>query len=28
MATIHAALDAGITLRETGDFYRMGQARR
>ena len=28
MATIHAALDAGITLLETGDFYRMGQARR
>ena len=28
IATIHAALDAGITLRETGEFYRVGQARR
>jgi aryl-alcohol dehydrogenase-like predicted oxidoreductase len=24
IATIHAALDAGITLLDTGDFYRMG----
>ena len=24
MATIHAALDAGITLIDTGDFYGMG----
>ena len=24
MATIHAALDAGITLLDTGDFYGMG----
>ena len=23
-ATIHAALDAGITLLDTGDFYGMG----
>ena len=26
IATIHAALDAGITLLDTGDFYGMGQA--
>src|SRR4029077_8723059 len=25
IATIHAALDAGITLLDTGDFYGMGQ---
>lgn len=24
MATIHAALDAGVTLLDTGDFYGMG----
>ena len=24
IATIHAALDAGITLIDTGDFYAMG----
>ena len=24
IATIHAALDAGITLLDTGDFYGMG----
>jgi aryl-alcohol dehydrogenase-like predicted oxidoreductase len=24
LATIHAALDAGITLLDTGDFYGMG----
>ena len=24
IATIHAALDAGITLIDTGDFYGMG----
>ena len=25
IATIHAALDAGVTLLDTGDFYGMGQ---
>ena len=27
IATIHAALDAGITLLDTGDFYGMGAQR-
>jgi aryl-alcohol dehydrogenase-like predicted oxidoreductase len=26
IATIHAALDAGITLLDTGDFYGMGHS--
>ena len=26
LATLHAAVDAGITLLDTGDFYGMGQA--
>jgi aryl-alcohol dehydrogenase-like predicted oxidoreductase len=25
IATIHAAIDAGVTLLDTGDFYGMGQ---
>jgi aryl-alcohol dehydrogenase-like predicted oxidoreductase len=25
VATIHAAIDAGVTLLDTGDFYGMGQ---
>jgi aryl-alcohol dehydrogenase-like predicted oxidoreductase len=27
LATIHAALDAGVTLIDTGDFYGMGHTR-
>jgi aryl-alcohol dehydrogenase-like predicted oxidoreductase len=26
IATVHAALDAGITLLDTGDFYAMGHS--